>query len=165
MNKKYFSFLTGFIYLFTAIVFPVSGQTTAAPIFVITDVNVIPMDSERVLKNQTVIVQGGKITDLDSSGKVKTPDNATVINGTGKYLIPGLFDMHIHIREGGEKDLTLYVAKGVTTVQSMHGSPWHLQLRERIARGELLGPRFFTTGPTTATARVNSPEEAEKIVS
>lgn len=132
--------------------------------FVISNVTVIPMDSERVLKDRSVVIENGVITVVGPAAKVKTPPGARVIDGKGKYLIPGLFDMHIHIREGQESDLTLYAANGVTTVQSMHGSPWHLELRKRIAEGELLGPRFFTTGPTTATARVDSPEKARKFV-
>ncbi len=164
MSKKYFSFLIVIIYLFSSNILSVNGQSNAATVFIITNVSVIPMDSERVLNNQSVIIQDGKIIALGSSGKVKVPKAATVINGRGKYLIPGLFDMHMHIQKGGEKDLALYIANGVTTVQSMHGSPWHLDLREQISNGKLLGPRFLTTGPTTATARVNSPEEAEKFV-
>jgi tetratricopeptide (TPR) repeat protein len=161
MSKLYSLFL---IILLLLPNFALATQTDNSKTFVITNVNVIPMDSERVLKNQNVVIKDGKIIALGSPDKVKTPKGATEINGLGKYLIPGLFDMHIHIREGSEKDLTMYIANGVTTVQSMHGSSWHLELREKIANGELLGPRFFTTGPTTATARVNSPEEAEKFV-
>lgn len=158
--SKLYSLL--FIVLLVFPNFALAIQTDDSKAFVITNVNVIPMDSERVLKNQSVVIESGKITALGS--KIKTPTNAVVINGAGKYLIPGLFDMHIHIREGSEKDLEMYLANGVTTIQSMHGSPWHLALREKISKSELLAPRFFTTGPTTATARVNSPEEAEKFV-
>ncbi len=144
--------------------FALAMQTNASKTFVITNVNVIPMDSERVLKDQNVVIENGKIKALGSAEKVKPPENSVVINGTGKFLIPGLADMHIHIREGSEKDLTMYVANGVTTVFSMHGSPWHLELKEKINRGELLGPRFFTTGPTTARSGIDSPEKAEKFV-
>ncbi len=158
--SKLYSLL--FIVLLAFPNFALAIQTDDSKAFVITNVNVIPMDSERVLKNQSVVIENGKITALGS--KIKTPTGATIINGAGKFLIPGLADMHIHIREGSEKDLEMYLANGVTTVQSMHGSPWHLALREKISKDEFFGPRFFTTGPTTATARVNSPEEAEKFV-
>ena len=70
--------------------------------------------------------------------------------------------MHIHLRE--ENHFALYLANGVTTVQNMSGSPWHLEKREEVASGKLLGPRIFTTGPTTARERVDSPEKAEKLV-
>ncbi|HXV77092.1 MAG TPA: amidohydrolase family protein [Candidatus Polarisedimenticolaceae bacterium] len=131
---------------------------------IITGVDVIPLDAERVLRDQSVVVERGLITRIGPATDVAVDETAVVIDGAGKYLLPGLFDMHMHIGEGQESDLTLYVANGVTTVQSMHGSPWHLALRERIAGGELLGPRLFTTGPTTATAGVDSPERAERFV-
>lgn len=140
-------------------------QKDDSQIFAITNVSVIPLDSERHLKNQSVIIEGGKIIALGSTGRVKIPKGSVVIDGTGKFLIPGLFDMHIHIEQGREKSLVLYLANGVTTVRNMHGSPWHLELRKSIANNEILGPRFFTTSPTTFGARVkNTPEDAEKFV-
>lgn len=159
MSKLYSLFLI-ILLLFPSVVPAI--QTDDSKTFVITNVNVIPMDTEHILKNQTVVIQDGKITALGS--KVKMPKDTTVINGAGKYLIPGLFDMHMHIREGSERDLNMYLANGVTTIRSMHGSPWHLELRGKINSGEILGPRFFTTGPTTATERIDTPEKAEKLV-
>ena len=137
-------------------------QTDEAKTFAITKVSVIPMDSERVLKNQTVIVKDGKIIALGSADKVKTPEGAIEIKGKNKFLIPGLFDMHVHLRE--ENHLALYLANGVTTVQNLNGSPWHLKRREMVKEGKLLGPRIFTTGPTTSRMRVDTPEKAEKLV-
>ncbi len=134
-------------------------------LFAITNVTVIPMDTERVIANQTVIINKEKITAIGSADQILIPKNAQLINGMGKYLIPGLFDMHIHIEKGRENSLVLYLANGVTTVRNMHGSPWHLELRERLANKEVLGPRFFTTSPTTFIVRLeNTPEAAEKFV-
>ena len=134
-------------------------------VFAITNVNVIPMDSERTIENQTVIIKDRKIIAIGSSNEIKKPTNAKSIDGSGKYLIPGLFDMHIHIDRGREKSLALYLANGITTVRNMSGNPWHIKLRERIAKNEVIGPRFFTTSPTTFSARIkNAPEDAEKFV-
>lgn len=131
----------------------------------ITHVTIIPMDSEGVVKDQTVIIRDEKISAIGPSNQIAILKDSKVINGTGKYLIPGLFDMHIHIEAGREKSLVLYPANGVTTVRNMHGSPWHLKLRDRIANNEVPGPRFFTTSPTTFSARIkNTPEDAEKFV-
>ena len=63
------------------------------------DVNVIPMDEERVLENQTVIVHDGVIEKIGNSSEVDVPDSALVIDGHGKYLMPGLVDMHVHISQ------------------------------------------------------------------
>ena len=132
--------------------------------FVFENVNVIPMTTQEILRNQTVIIKNGKIHFVGSSTKVKKKIDALVIDGYGNYLIPGLFDMHMHFEDEQTVALPMYIANGVTTIQSMEGSPWHIKLRNKIAQGKLLGPRVFTTGPTTADAQVNSPEEAEAFV-
>ena len=71
---------------------PHKSETTA---FV--DVKVIPMDSERVLENQTVIVEGDRITVIGAVEEVAVPEGAEIIEGNGAYLLPGLADMHMHI--------------------------------------------------------------------
>ena len=118
-----------------------SPQTTA---FV--HVNVIPMDTERVLENQTVLVQGERITAIGLAQEVALPDGAEVIEGKGAYLVPGLADMHMHIMSGfgytfeGPDQLWLYLAEGVTTVRNMSAMPEHLFWHQEIARGERMGP-------------------------
>jgi imidazolonepropionase-like amidohydrolase len=140
------------------------GQTATA--FV--DVSVIPMDSERILTGQTVLVQNGRITALGPMGQVQLPAGAMRIDGRGKVLIPGLADMHAHLQPYdsamAERMLFLWLANGVTTIRNMDylhfpmyfGRSFKLsrisgrsvlQLRARIAAGELLGPRIYTSGP------------------
>ena len=109
------------------------------------DVNVVPLDTERVLGGQTVVVRGGTIVAVGPSAEVTVPAHARRLDGRGKYLMPGLADMHTHLVR--EEDLSLYVARGVTTVRNMWGAPVHLAWRERIARGTLVGPTIFTAGP------------------
>ena len=79
------------IFLF-ALAAQASAQTVA-----FTNVNVIPMDRERVLANQTVVVRNGLIVEIGDAKKVKLPKDATRIDGAGKYLLPGLVDMHTHL--------------------------------------------------------------------
>ena len=116
-------------------------------------VNLIPMDRERVIPDQTVIVKDGLIVAIGPADATTLPRNTQSIEGEGQYLMPGLVDMHVHIfnaMDKGETDpllLPLFLANGVTTVRNMPGSPEVLELRERIARGDLLGPRIYTTGP------------------
>lgn len=134
-------------------------------------VNVVPMDRERVLVDQTVLVRGGQIQEIGPTAKVELPDRAVVIEGQGKYLMPGLADMHVHLI-GEEDQLALFVANGVTTVRNMFGSPEHLEWRERTKNGSLFGPTIYTTGPITdgdppywpGSAVVTTVEEAEKEV-
>lgn len=137
----------------------------ASAVVAFVGVDVIPMDSELVLHDQTVVVESGRIARIGPTEEVDLPSNAVVINGEGKCLVPGLFDVHVHLAEPyAEHHLFLYLAHGITTIQSMHGSPWHLELARRVRAGDLLGPRILTTGPTTAMVGISTPEEARALV-
>ena len=123
----------------------------------IVHVDVIPMDSERVLRDHTVVVRGDRITAVGPAATTSVPEGATEIDGRGKWLIPGLVDMHTHLlsddriaEEHAPAELAVIVANGVTTVRIPIGRPGHLDLRERIADGRLLGPQFWVAGPQIA---------------
>jgi hypothetical protein len=109
-------------------------------------VNVVPMDREQVLRDQTVIVNAGRIHTIGPAARTPVPKHARVIRATGQYLLPGLTDMHVHIYF--PEELTLYVANGVTTVFNLNGQPAHLNWRKQIADGDLLGPAIYSVGPT-----------------
>jgi len=122
------------------------------------DVSVIPMDRERVLAHQTVLVRGGRIVALGPVRQVPVPAAAARVDGRGKFLIPGLADMHAHLDMTPSlfadtalvaAELFSYVAGGVTTVRDMHSgnaeSPL-LRLRQQVAAGAPLGPRIYTAG-------------------
>lgn len=124
------------------------------PVVAFVNVQVIPMDRERVLADQTLIVRDGRIVIFGDRDAVSIPEGAQVIDGRGGYLLPGLVDMHVHIED--ENDLLLYAANGVTTVRNLWGNtekklwmgmPDQLALRDRINRGELFGPTIYTAGP------------------
>jgi hypothetical protein len=105
------------------------------------NVNLVPMDSEKVLPHQTVIVHNRKIVRIGSSATTSVPKRAQRIEGGGKfYLMPGLADMHVHAFE--QDDLTLYVANGVTTILTLGGTPESFvrDTRGRITSGKEIGP-------------------------
>ncbi|GJM22050.1 MAG: hypothetical protein DHS20C15_19650 [Planctomycetota bacterium] len=151
----------------------VPGQAEAArtwPLasggFLIRDVSVLPMTGAGRLAERDVRIHDGVLVSITAAGAQAPLPDETVIEGRGRTLLPGLVDMHVHVDESGfDEHVLLYLAHGVTTVQSMHGTPEILDLRARLARGELLGPRLFTTGPTTATEGVDSPAKARAVVS
>lgn len=120
----------------------VIGQSTQPIAFV--NVNVIPMDSERVLNNQTVITFGNLIITMGSVEDVQIPENAKSIEGKGKFLMPGLADMHTH--SWGE-DFIPFIANGVTTIRNMGSWQFHLDLRQKVISGEVLGPTMYLAGP------------------
>jgi hypothetical protein len=112
--------------------------------FAFVNVNLIPMDCERTIPNQTIIILDGRIHEIGPAKTVKVPDRAVLIDGRDKYLMPGLADMHVHVIE--EDQLILFIANGVTTVRNMWGEPKHLEWRKRVSDGELLGPTIYTAG-------------------
>jgi len=132
--------------------------------------NVVPMNQEVVLSAQTVLVENGVITLIGPRASVPVPEQARRIDATGKYLLPGLAEMHAHIpgrrqREGWLEDvLLLFVANGVTTARGMLGAPCHLELRHQIADHEILGPRLFTSGPSLNGNSVNGVDQARSMV-
>ena len=139
-------------------------KTSADPIFVFQSVDVIPMDQERVLLNQDVAVSLGKIVSINETGLIQFDPDAVIIDGRGKFLIPGLAEMHAHVPpvddlEPMKEVLTLFLANGVTTIRGMLGHPKHLELREKINSGEILGPHFYTTGPSFNGNTVKTAEE------
>lgn len=161
------------IFALTTLAMPVSAQTVA-----FTNVSVIPMDRERVLANQTVVIKNGLIAEIGDAKKVKLPKDVVRVDGTGKFLIPGLVDMHTHLLSDsdefpdsiGPHELRVMVANGVTTVRFMIGTPELLALRSRSANGEIDAPTIFVASPHLTGKEqgnnfvVNTPEEAREAV-
>jgi len=142
----------------------------ADSVFVFVDVTVIPMDRERALRGHTVVVRGDRIVAMGPTGRVKVPAGSRKIEGRGKFLLPGLAEMHAHIPGGQvpdsmvERTLFLYVSRGVTTIRGMLGDPRHLDLRARAARGELLSPTIYTSGPSLNGNSIPTPGAAARVV-
>ncbi|MBV6474524.1 MAG: Adenine deaminase [Saprospiraceae bacterium] len=139
-------------------VFRVIAQEGGALVFM--HAGVIPMTREVVLQDYSVVVEGGRIIEVAPSSAVAIPRGARIIDARGKFLIPGLSDMHVHL-EGdawnimfGEETrfssdeisfediLFLFLAKGITAIDVLFAFPEHLDLREKIRNHEMLGPRL-----------------------
>jgi imidazolonepropionase-like amidohydrolase len=146
------------------------ASTAASALTAFVDVTVVPMDRERLVEHQTVLVRGERIAEVGSAGAVAVPAGALRIDGRSHYLMPGLADMHVHYDE--PEFNIFYVANGVTTVRSMWGRRQDLVERTRIAKGETLGPTIFTCGPIMSSqsawgegsVAVSDPQEAERAV-
>jgi imidazolonepropionase-like amidohydrolase len=155
---------------FMALFMPARMAAAPAPAaYAITNVTVVPMDRERLIPNQTVIVQAGRISAIGPAARTKVPAGATVISGRGRFLMPGLAEMHAHVPPTNDPQeiedvLFLYSANGITFARSMLGAPHHLPLRDQAARGELISPRIYTSGPSLNGNSVKSPEDARRIV-
>ncbi|MEW6735817.1 MAG: amidohydrolase family protein [Acidobacteriota bacterium] len=150
--------------------FTQAQKETKLSVVAFTNVNVVPMDSERIIEKQTVIVQDGRIVEIGPTTKIKIPPAALTIDGQGKYLMPGLAEMHGHLpppnmSEQLSKSLIfLFVANGVTRVRGMFGFPNHISLREKVANGEIVGPKLYIASPALSGQSVINAEVAEKLV-
>jgi imidazolonepropionase-like amidohydrolase len=149
----------------------VAGSAHAQSVAFI-DVNVVPLDRERVLERQTVVVTGDRISALGPASSTAVPANATRIDGRGKYLMPGLAEMHAHVIGGNNPNheqlnrdiLFLYVANGITSIRAMLGAPNQIPLRERLKRGEVLGPTMYVSAPSLNGNSAPNPDTAAKLV-
>jgi imidazolonepropionase-like amidohydrolase len=139
------------------------GESTA---FV--NVNVIPMTSATVDASRTVVVTDGVIVSIGGVSDTAVPEDATIVDGTDRFLMPGLAEMHGHVpgRTSGnlERVLGLYVANGITIVRGMLGQPSHLLMRQELSENTLLGPRLITSGPSFNDRSVSSPEQGAQMV-
>jgi imidazolonepropionase-like amidohydrolase len=144
-------------------------------------VNVIDTNGGPTRRDMTVVISGSRISDVASSGGARVPKNARIVDGRNKYLISGLWDMHVHTVFGdwlprwtGERiSLPLFVANGVTGVRDMGGDlPVLKQWRADLASGKMLGPQMVIAGPMLdgptprfpSSAPVSSPAEGRKTV-
>ena len=133
------------------------------------NVNVVHMVNDQILKRQSVVTRNGRITAIGAVGKVTYDKDALVVPANGKYLLPGLAEMHAHVPptddlESMKEVLKLFALNGITTIRGMLGHPRHLELREGIRKGEIFGPHFYTTGPSFNGMSIRSPEEGAKMV-
>ena len=114
-----------------------------------THVSVIDGRSAEPRPDRTVVIRGNRIIAEGPAATTAVPDGARIIDGRGKFLIPGLWDMHVHLAMPGGRDvLPLYIANGVTGVRDMAGDwPTLTAWRGEITRGTLIGPRIVASGP------------------
>jgi imidazolonepropionase-like amidohydrolase len=133
------------------VVLPITARTEATPqlqSLVFTHVTVIDMTGAPAKTDMTVMITGDRIYALGKTGKVRVPKGVKVVDGTGKFLIPGLWDMHVHLEiSGKEASFPLYIANGITGLRDMGGSMDLInRWRQQITQGSLLAPRIVAAG-------------------
>jgi hypothetical protein len=120
------------------------SATQSAKTLIITHVTVINATGVPPLANRNVVISNHRIASISDSESA-LPKDARLIDGSGKFLIPGLWDMHVHWYD---KDyLSLFLVNGVTGIRIMFGSPLHREFRREIEAGQLIGPRMVIAGP------------------
>lgn len=133
----------------------------------IKNVNIVDVHSGQIISKQNIIVTNGKFSSITASSSDNNENFRIVIDGSNKYVMPGLAEMHAHIpqpREDGndriEETLFLYLSNGITTIRGMLGHPHHLKLREEAKKDSVLSPRIFTSSPSMNGNSVKTKEEA-----
>jgi hypothetical protein len=133
--------------LFAALTLPAVPEVTQNKPFAFTHVAVIDATGKPVRTDMTVVITGNRISELGPSSNLRVPEGARVVDATGKFLIPGLWDMHVHWFRYDKTFLQLFPVNGVTGIRVMWGAPIHFEWRKEIHEGTLLGPRMVISGP------------------
>jgi hypothetical protein len=131
--------------LLPALLLAQSNGSRQPALLVLAHVTVIDVAGGPPKTDMTVVIKGDRISDVGKAGEMPVPPDATVVNAAGKFLIPGLWDMHVHWYN--RDSLTLFTANGVTGVRQMFGNSDLLRWRDDIAKGSLLGPRMIVASP------------------
>ena len=152
---------------------PASGEAGTA----LRGVWIVDVETGNVLAGRTVLIRGSRIVAILPAGDAGVPRGTTMIDGRGKYLIPGLWDMHVHSAVGARDEFPIYLALGVTGVRNMHTTvDTALELsgsiRRQVAAGTLLGPRFVANGAVVDGPRpaqpgsvpIGAPGAADRII-
>ncbi len=158
------------LYAFDGVRAELAAQPAATVAFV--GASVITMQDDRVLRDQTVIVRNGIIEAMGASAGTEVPAGSTRVDARGKFLVPGIAEMHAHIPstagprgpQFSEDVLFLYVAAGATTIRGMQGHASQLELKKRVATGELIGPRMWLAAPPLSGNNTSDAATAERLV-
>jgi len=167
--KKVLLFL--FIWLLPVGLFAQQGDNNQQKTLVFTHVTVIDATGAPAKTDMTVVVKGELIEALGKTGRLAVPQDGQVVDATGKFLIPGLWDMHVHPWLG-KNYLALFTANGVTGIRVMAGEPEHHEWRKEISAGKLIGPRMVISSPVVDGPKpahdsfsvVSSEEEGRQLV-
>lgn len=141
---------------------PGRTATAVADTIVLSHATVLPMSRDTVLRDRAVVVSDGRIVAISDADDVEMPAGATVYDIGGRFVVPGLIDAHIHLREPSA-GVVLFPTHGVTTVVNLEGEPSHLELRDSIEAQEAFAPRIVSSGPFLEEV-ASTPEEVRSAV-
>lgn len=165
------------VYIFIFPIFSCKIQEKAD--FAIQNVTVIDVADEVSKSGMTVLITGTRISQVDNTHNIKLSEDVKIIDGSGKFLIPGLWDMHTHpyVEDNptnliGKRFMSIYIVNGITSVRVMLGSSIQQGLREEINAGKLIGPRMIIASPLASgsapgrsdTSGVSNPEKGRQFV-
>jgi Amidohydrolase family len=151
-------------------------QDVRSPAFALIHAAVVDGTTSTARPNQTVVISGDRILAVAPFGDVRVPETTRTIDATDQFIVPGLWDVHVHTRYEGIDHLRLLLANGITSARDMGGAWQHLReindWREQIKKGQRVGPRLWAAGPLldgpgsawSHAAIINNPEEGRETV-
>ena len=153
------SIITIFILCFHSVAYAKQLST-----WLLTDISLIDTSTGEIASEASILIKGNRIAAINP---IELPEGIKTVSGKGRYVIPGLSEMHAHIPNNPEytdRVLKLFIAHGVTNIRGMLGHPSHLALREQLNSGNKLGPYLVTSGPSINGNSVKSPQQAIKKI-
>lgn len=141
-------------------------ETSEQKSFALVHVTIIDPSGTPPVRDMTVVVSGGRINAIGRTNRVRPPKGTRLIDASGKFLIPGLWDMHAHLGEEDfdrEAHLPLFIANGVTGIRLMSGSPEHHLWRREIETGTRPGPRMFIASRDIDESQTSEAEAREAV--
>ena len=163
-------FVSGAGFLVLAVLASTKELPAQSTVVAFQHVNVLAMDRERVLPDHTVLIDGGTIREVAPSHRVVVPEGATIIDGEGRYLIPGLGDMFVRLPSAEATDeevedfMFLLLANNVTTARGSVGQPYHLTLKRRVRTGQILGPTLYVAAPALDESNSQDPDSTVALM-
>jgi len=150
--RSYYSFISISMITLFFLMSRVCAQTISADTIILEQIHIIDVNTGKIKRNRTVEIHSGFITAIKKYKKKNYGNNSLVIEARGRYLIPGLWDMHVHISQGPwynpEKTFALMIANGITGIREMGGNLNVLKRwKEQVRNGALIGPRMIIAGP------------------
>lgn len=152
------AFMKPLLLAFAALHLAQAEQSTQPKPLVFIHVTAIDATGSPPKPEMTVVIKGDRITELGPTKRVRVPKDAQVVDASGKFLIPGLWDMHVHWYGYDKAYLQLFIANGVTGVRVMWGAPAHFEWRKEIQEGRLLGPRMVISSTIVDGAKPAWPD-------
>jgi imidazolonepropionase-like amidohydrolase len=149
------AFAAASLLLFPSAALPRAARPGGPRAIVLRHASVIPMNSERVVTGRTIVVEDGRVTVMGPDGTFPVPSGAVLYDAGGAYVVPGLIDMHVHVRS---PDLGAYLDNGVTSVRNMWGFAALPALIAQIESGEVEGPTVYSASPGLDATPVSWPQ-------
>lgn len=154
------------------LVISVSTSMSSSADVLIDNVSIVPTQSgESAKTSRAILIRDGLIHRISAAGDIPIEDATTLIDGQGRYAMPGLIEMHAHIPVAKRGDdqlvrdtLFLFVSQGVTTIRGMIGNPYHLRLRREVNRRQMISPRIITSSPSLNGRTVRTEKSAVRLV-